>query len=358
MKPNQTVTALMARGFDSKLAGSLAKRGYSLSKLKQHTVPQLKELGISDELAGEVQNGTRPPVPTETVNKLLYESRSICCMCRENGKPIILHHINPWHKSRSHDENNLIALCLNCHGDVHTRRELSLNITPARLRDHKSRWLAEVRADTLKQRMTPSAGQFGMAVWDYFNHDRILDAAIACEVRIQDAKRYKEFLEDGLISRNGAIHLPLSRRRQQQYCYLYDVINRQVIAFYQSVLMTTLARLPIVDLTEAWNRSTVNLLESGAAVIFAGGWRFKKHKRNGPGHGPGQMRTGYVQKRGIRLKFDFDGWEATSTSSWGHLAGSWSCTGICIVRSVERNGKLLVIQATALAIGTGFKLPP
>lgn len=69
------------------------------------------------------------------------------------------------------------------------------------------------------------------------------------------------------------------------------------------------------------------------------------------------MRTAYVKKKGIQLRFDFDSWETTSVSSRGNLAGNWPCTGICIVRSVKPEGKLTVIRATGLAVGTGYSLP-
>lgn len=352
-----TITALLARGFDSQLAAFLAKRGYTLNKLKQITPPNLKTLGLSDELVNEVQNGTRPPVPTETVNKLLYESRWICCICRVAHKPIILHHIKPWHKSLSHGEKNLIVLCLNCHGDVHTHRELSINITPALLHDHKKKWIEEVKADTLRARLIPSAASFGLAVWDYFNHHRILDVAHSYRIRIQGIDRYRELRRDNVITNSGGLIIAYPPQELREFNYLYDAIDRRATLFYGSLLTNTLTSLPVVDLSESWNRSTVNLLQTGSVVVFAGGWRFKRQKRTGPIKGPGQLRTGYVRKRGIRLTFDFDAWETTSSSSWGHLAGSWSCTGICVVRSIERTGKLLVVQSTALAIGTGFALP-
>lgn len=351
-----TVNAMLARGFDSRTAKALAKHGYTLNKLKSLSLAKLKSLGLRDDLAQEVQKGGRPPIPTDTLHKLLYESKSICCHCREGQRPIILHHINPWHKSRSHDEANLVVLCLNCHDESHTTRQLSLNLTPARLRDHKARWIEEVRSDTLKVRLGTSGGPLSMPVWDYFNHKRIVDAAIAAKIKMSGVKFYSHLLDGDTISKSGALNIKLTAQ-ELQHRYVYDVIDRRIQFYFQSLLEKVAKAFPLVDLSESWGRSTCNFLQPGTLALYAGGWRFKKQKRSGPKAGPGQMRTAYVRRSAIKLTFDFDAWEVTSSSSWGHLGGQWPCTAVCVVRSVERQGKELVINATGLGVGTGFTLP-
>ena len=73
-------------------------------------------------------------------------------------------------------------------------------------------------------------------------------------------------------------------------------------------------------------------------------------------HGPGQIRLGYLRKRGIELRFTIDAWEATSSSAHhSHLTGLWICTGILLVRSVTTRNHLLSIETTCLSIGTGFE---
>jgi hypothetical protein len=79
------------------------------------------------------------------MNKLLFESRYTCCVCRDRSRKIIVHHIHKYSDSRSHAEDNLVVLCLNCHGEAHTTRELQLNLTPERLREHKKQWLEYVK---------------------------------------------------------------------------------------------------------------------------------------------------------------------------------------------------------------------
>lgn len=64
-----------------------------------------------------------------------------CCICRDKNQGVIVHHIEEYSVSRSHAEDNLVVLCLNHHGEAHTKREFQQNLTPERLRDFKQRWL-------------------------------------------------------------------------------------------------------------------------------------------------------------------------------------------------------------------------
>ncbi|MBN8564722.1 MAG: HNH endonuclease [Leptolyngbya sp. UWPOB_LEPTO1] len=140
-----TFKALMRRGFDSETANRLASNGYSLNSLKNLDKNRLQELEISEELIQALLQEPRPPIPLEILNKVLYESRMTCCVCRDRSQGIIVHHIHEFSDSRSHAEENLIVLCLNHHGEAHTKRELQLNLTPDRLREFKARWLNDVK---------------------------------------------------------------------------------------------------------------------------------------------------------------------------------------------------------------------
>jgi len=138
-----TVNALIARGFDSETANHLKQAGYTLNSLKSLDENQLRSLKIREELIDIILRDKRPPIPPETLNKVLYESGMTCCMCRykNQGQGVIVHHIEEYSVSRNHAEDNLVVLCPNHHGEAHTKRELQQNLTPERLRDFKQRWL-------------------------------------------------------------------------------------------------------------------------------------------------------------------------------------------------------------------------
>jgi hypothetical protein len=136
-----TFNALMARGFDLETANRLAEDGHTLNYLKTLDVKKLRLLKIQEELIEKILLEKRSPIPLQTLNKVLYESAMTCCVCREKNQGVIIHHIEEYNLSRSHAEDNLVVLCLNHHGEAHTKRELQQNLTPERLRDFKERWL-------------------------------------------------------------------------------------------------------------------------------------------------------------------------------------------------------------------------
>src|SRR4028119_626105 len=141
----KTFNALMERGFDSETANRLEKAGYTLSSLTTLDDNKLIFLNISEELIDIIRDEKRPAIASETMNKLLLESRYTCCVCRDRSGGIIVHHIEKYSESHSHDEDNLVVLCLNCHGEAHTTRELQLNLNRDRLRQSKKLWLERVK---------------------------------------------------------------------------------------------------------------------------------------------------------------------------------------------------------------------
>lgn len=142
---NKTGKALLARGFDTDLIASILEKGYSLSKLKTKTKNELLDLGISHDLIEIIQGESRPPISDKIVSKLIYDSKMICCICRESNKSIIIHHIIPWNESHDNSENNLVILCLEHHDLAHTKKELSINLTANHIRNAKKQWIDSVR---------------------------------------------------------------------------------------------------------------------------------------------------------------------------------------------------------------------
>src|ERR671932_784582 len=100
----RTLNALMKRGFDSETAHRLEKAGYTVNSLKSLDEHKLRKLNITEELIQTILRESRPPIPSETLNKVLYENRMTCCVCRDRSQGIIVHHIHEFSDSRSHAE--------------------------------------------------------------------------------------------------------------------------------------------------------------------------------------------------------------------------------------------------------------
>ena len=340
---NRTVKALVQRGFDTHLAESLHRDGYTLGKLQRLSGEDLDSLGIASACQ-EALAGRRPPIPEETLHDLLYHSSQICCVCHRPERGIVVHHIIPWAESLSHDEQNLIVLCPLCHDEAHTVRELTRTITPQQLRHHKEEWQEEVRRAATKALFTVSSSSILGGYWDYFNRQRLLDCA--------------NNLEIDLASIPGFAALPTGDRDLLDQSFRWAGTLRcgkdNEYSFFAGLLRVICEDHDWIDLDRVWTRSQIrSLLRPNTLVTLTANHRFKRG--GGPEHGPGQTRTGYFVQGGIGLEFAFDAWECTSSSSYSHhLAGRWICTSLGLVRSVTQPGGCLRINSTCLAIGTGF----
>ncbi len=78
------------------------------------------------------------PIPDEVAAEVLSRCGRHCCICRR-FRPMHLqvHHIIPESAGGTDARDNLIALCLTCHSDVHTKRPFTRRFTSDELKQHR-----------------------------------------------------------------------------------------------------------------------------------------------------------------------------------------------------------------------------
>ncbi len=60
-------------------------------------------------------------IPEKTVSVVLVKCARHCCICRRfSPLQIQVHHIIEQCDGGTHDEDNLIPICISCHSMVHT----------------------------------------------------------------------------------------------------------------------------------------------------------------------------------------------------------------------------------------------
>lgn len=346
----KTLKALIAREIDSKLANSLVQQNLTLSKLKSKTIDELIQLGINKDVAKNISKEQRPPIPEETVIKLLYKSKWTCCICRDRSKGVIIHHIKEWNISKDHSEENLVVLCPNHHDLAHTKKDLTLNLSESKLKEIKKEWLKEVRfQDTQTIRgLTIAEHTSG---WDYFNHNRIFEIYLKKGISNENFRSTITALNKGWINNLGTYNLVDNNER-----HIYHFGEGYLMYFYMAELFDeVLKNTPLVDLTDKFNRSHINsLVEIGTYIGIQAGLYFKNLTKINEGRG--QRRLCYYQKSKIRIQFEFDAYEATSISAWAcHLAGHKSATVIGLVKSITYENDNMTITISCLAMGCNFK---
>ena len=345
---NRTVKALVKRGFRTALAESLQREGYTVTKLQALGPQELEALGVSSDCQKAMREG-RPPIPEDVLNSILYRSGSTCCVCRKPQRGTVVHHIEPWTESRSHDEDNLVVLCPLCHDKAHTKKELTRALTPKQLRHHKQEWQNQVReADTSALFSAPSWNMSDEGYWDYFNRQKLMRTAARAGLDLASIPGYVDVQQD-----DGPF---LDQQCRWGGGYRVFGENREY-EFYCSLVRALYEARDWLDLARIWARTEIrSLVRPNALTALTGRFHFKNEgsQRVDP-TGPAQMRLGYYRKGGIELQFVFDAWECTSSSSYSyHLCGSHVCTALSTVRAIERSERLLIVRASCLAIGTGF----
>lgn len=349
---NNTVKALIKRGIDSITAEEVYKKGYSLNKIKNTADIKLLNIGLTQKQIDLIKDESRPPIPEETVNQLLYESNFTCCICKDSSNGIIIHHINEWHISKSHDQENLVVLCPNHHDKAHSHSDLTLNLTKDRLIDFKAKWIEEVKHKTslaLKEKQKSNNNRY-----DYFNIKRLLE--LCRHYGISNNNNTFNYLRDiNILDKNGNINSYIYWKTASKVTLcLFHPFECNYLYLYMKELMDLLLEcIEVKDLDTLWNKKTVSdFIHEGDFITFSGGVYLKNISKP---DGDDQPRLIYSKKREIKVESEINAFWATSSSSYSYLLkGHQSKTFIGQVLSISKNIFGINIKCSTLGIGNNF----
>lgn len=345
---NFSERAFLARGIDAQKAKNLVQAGLTLARLKSKTTDELISLGLNPLAAEAVRGEGRPPIPAETLTRVLFANRFTCCVCREPNKPIILHHIRPWEESHSHDESNLAVLCLDDHGHAHSRKELSRNLDARALSNAKSTWESEVKR--LDSEAVIRATSVEYSAWGYFNHLRLFELAEEHKIDLSKVSGFSNLRTLDLVFPDGML-----RPRPRNTFYMYEGAEILHLHRYtKGVMNAVLRRLVVFNISDYLDRGDLpHLLATGDFIFVQGAHAFKRLITRY--RGPEQTTRGVRQANRVNVSFTFDRWEALSSSAHADwLSGTKRAGTLLQVRSVERAGGKLLIRGTAIGISNGY----
>ncbi|MBI3704347.1 MAG: HNH endonuclease [Rhizobiales bacterium] len=103
----------------------------------------------------------RTPVPIEISTEVLFQQDHTCCVCRERGKSVQIHHIDE--DPTNHAIDNLSLLCLEDHNRTLLKGGFGKNLLPDEVRRYRDDWIERVQnrrqeADVLAITAMGSAG--------------------------------------------------------------------------------------------------------------------------------------------------------------------------------------------------------
>ena len=344
---HRTKRALLARGVDARTADRLVADGWTLTRLQQSAVADLRKVGLVGQMLTAIRSGSRPPIPNDTLTKLLFANRFLCCVCREPGKPIIVHHIVEWAKSHNHDHSNLAVLCLDHHDAAHSAKQLSQNLDASTLRHCKREWEEFVKS--FGSRAIIEASSLHYDSWNYFNHLRLLEVAAAVNLDLTKLSAFRRARSYRLTNEQGRLN-----PREPKLSYMYDGGEGMILYdFMKEAMERIISNLTIINISDDLDRGMLpQLLISGDYIFVQGAHTFKR--QNKTRLGKGQISRGVRRAHGVEVEFIFDRWEATSSSSWGWLHGRQVVGSLVQVRNIERDNGIVRITGTVLGIASGF----
>lgn len=85
---------------------------------------------------------SRVPIPAEIASTTLFASDHTCCVCRDRGRAVQIHHIdeNPANNTKE----NLSVLCLLCHDDTQTKGGFGRKLDANLVTQYRDDWHARV----------------------------------------------------------------------------------------------------------------------------------------------------------------------------------------------------------------------
>lgn len=339
---NKTLKALLELGIDNIKAEMICSQKLSLNDLKLKENLALTQLGFTEDEIIAIHSTPRPPIPEDNLKNIFYKSRFSCAVCRDKNKGVIVHHIEPWEKSHSHEESNLILLCMDCHDKAHSYHEISKNLSPKILRGLKKEWENKTWVnDTeiiIKSISENSPLGFGVC-WDWFNVKRLFEVLEMLNV---NKKILNNYIPDDLMNS----WLKIDEKKKYWVEGIYDFNESE---YLKEIINTLVRSVKFNLLNTLWSIEGIATLKSGDFIVFQKDFYFKEIDKNS------KTRLCYSKRDNIRIEYIIDPWYCMSSSSYYlHLTGHQKSTTFGIIRDIESNENETVIKASLLAMGISF----
>ena len=342
----RAMTALLARGIDSEKARKLSAEGWTVQKLKLAQAADLEALGLSPDEISLVHEGARPAIKRATLLSLLFQNRYQCCVCRDPSKSFIVHHIVEWSKSRDHDISNLSVLCLDCHSRAHSVSTISQNLDAVTLRGLKERWEDEVKR--LDARSIINSLRADYSHWAFINEMRVFELAKEHGIKLNSLIYYGRAVADGVVDLSG-IPTPVPTNTLYKY-QGQNILTRY--GFMKEIFEAVISKIAISNISDYLDRDVIfPAVCSGDFVFVQGAHTFSP--LTDVRKGIGQECRGTRKANNVEVRFTFDRWGASSSSSrcdW--LVGTKRAGSLLQVRDVSREDGRVVLTGTVLGIAS------
>ncbi|WP_159875951.1 HNH endonuclease signature motif containing protein [Aquitalea denitrificans] len=352
-----TLDALLSRNISNVIAQNLVAKKETISSLLQKTDAELIALGLSANHISAIRDSNRPAIPVAVLRKVLDDSWRTCCVCHKPGRPIVVHHIKAWGNGGTHDEDNLVILCLEHHDEAHRIGGLSLKLTPDAIRTAKKKWISsskKIRKSYEERLLNP---HHRSTRWYWIHVDNLRDKTARSPSLGSNLsnEHINELKKNNFIDSNGNIN-PDSIWKE---ClgkpiknYLFDSSEAQLMGIYISDLLGRfIDSSSVLDITEMLGDKDIleNYLAVGSLIYFRHRLEIKK---NFP------LVQANIYKTDIHIEFHFNLWTSLNQTAHGiHTVANMAERSVVgEISSIGRKGDQLHICISPLGISPDFIL--
>jgi hypothetical protein len=360
-----TKEGLIRKGFSEEKAEIVISKKLAWKDLQMMTDLELETLlgEPADFYIKIVRDSGRPDIPKSVYDMLMYESNRTCCICKDDRRPIIIHHIVPWEKVYKHEIDNLVVLCVLHHAEAHRgllsgSGLLENKLAPEEVKVHKQNWLDEIKE--LKRKNVLGLISDDYCDWLYFN-PRFMDLVQRGKVSVRQAKKYQYLLENDVIDEEG-IPKPTFLQESKEFWAIGPFI-RYLDEYMSSLAEEVLRKVDFVNLNNAWKsiEEVENILNENKLFVYQGRFCFTDadHRVNKGFTGTGQTRVGYLpdtlNNKSLSIEFTHDLYDCITRSAINtHLKKCNEVTIFGNSRNVYIHGGKIYIKPTVYAIGIWF----
>ena len=295
----------------------------------------------------------------------MYESAFSCAVCAKKGDHI--HHIDKNNSNNVFD--SLILLCQMHHDEAHTKRELSQNLTPDRLKDFRSTWYETVRekrliaASASGQASNPDEFLSIGTTWGYINHSRLLQTAPKTLVDKVDQGLFGILKVNGIVDDRGILIKPDRVLPSHNYLRntVYDWYNHfdsmTLHVFYGELVDRFVEIVKPVHLDKnTWSRTFIKQMIYPGSYIFINRAQYFKRTHEEVENAEVAVQT-FARK--IKIKYQLNTRTMyVTTSITCSFSGHKSCASLLQVKSIEDHGLERILYCTPIALGVGFHMTP
>jgi hypothetical protein len=292
----------------------------------------------------------RSGIHREIEHIILYKSARTCCVCRGQGKPLHIHHIDGDPSNNSLE--NLAFLCTLCHDEAHTIHKLSKNLTAKRLKDFKQSWEQEV-AQRATNAMLP-ASNLDQAIWTFVNHQRLPALMKSHGIKFR-SELLRYLVNQKVVDKNG-IPFTSGTPEGNQLITIYDYFDfgdRHRLHFmYTEAVDSLIEAVQPIELGSIWSKREIqDIIRPGSYCFCMRGFYFKPIEQANKE----EVREVYARANGIEVRCIANTRHMFGSSAlYDAFTGHRFAAVFMLVRHISREGRKLKIHATPIAMGMGF----